>query len=293
MPQAAVFSSRAWVNLGLLAGLLLAGLLLARITWMFLYPQSLISAGAAGDHPEFVAATTSANAPGFAELARLSVFGAAAQAVPSLREAPDTQLNWTLRGVLANPDPARSAALLAVQGQPERAWRVGARLPGNVTLEEIHPDRVILSRGGSLETLRLPRAELRGAESAPRRAQRLPALPPVEASADLSLAEDGGVARIDRDAWLAEPSRFLEVVSATPVLVDGRMRGLEVRPSRNAREFAAAGLQAGDVVTAVEGRPVADINDYRDLLQDLSGVGSVSLAVERNGEPITITISMD
>ena len=70
------------------------------------------------------------------------------------------------------------------------------------------------------------------------------------------------------------------------------MYGLEVSPARNAREFEAAGLQAGDVVIAVEGTPVSDINDYRDILQELTG-DSVTLLLERNGEPMTITITMD
>ena len=88
------------------------------------------------------------------------------------------------------------------------------------------------------------------------------------------------------------PQRFMEVVSATPVLIDGAMYGLEVSPARNAREFEAAGLQPGDVITAVEGTPVAEINDYRDILQTLTG-NTVSLSLDRNGEPTTITITMD
>jgi general secretion pathway protein C len=109
---------------------------------------------------------------------------------------------------------------------------------------------------------------------------------------NVTLAADGGVARIDREAWMNDPQRFLEVVSASPVMVDGAMYGLEVSPARNAREFEAAGLQAGDVVTSVEGTPISEINDYRDILEGLTG-DSVSLTLERGGEPMTITITMD
>lgn len=62
---------------------------------------------------------------------------------------------------------------------------------------------------------------------------------------------------------------------------------------RNAREFEAAGLVSGDVITEVNGRPVAEISDYRDLLAELADASSVSVSLERNGEPMNITINMD
>lgn len=295
MPRAVRISSQTLITAVLLLMLALSGVILARITWMFFYPESLLHPVAVDERPDLSRSSESAaRAAGFSELARLSVLGSAAGPAPVRRDAPDTQLNWTLKGVLSDPDPRRSAAIMALQGQGDKAYRVGAALPGNVTLEEIHSDRVILSRAGQLETLRLRRAELNAGGARNRSAARRPVVEPLpSAEPDLTLADDGGIARIDREGWMNDPNRFLDVVSASPVLVDGRVYGLEVRPGRNAREFAAAGLQPGDVVTSVEGRPVAEINDYRDVLQELTGSSSVSLSVERNGEPVNITISMD
>ncbi|MBL4833570.1 MAG: type II secretion system protein GspC [Pseudomonas sp.] len=261
--------------------------MLGQLTWTLVEPQSVLPA------PAPVAltlaeASADSGQGGFAELASLSVFGSAAgKPASAALNAPDTSLSWVLKGVLTDPDPARSAAILAPQGQPEKAYRVGASLPGNVRLEQVLADRVILARDGKLETLRLQRASL-AASKAP--ARRTAALPQVDSN--LTIAADGGVARIDREEWMNNPQRFMEVVSATPVLIDGAMYGLEVSPARNAREFEAAGLQPGDVITAVEGTPVAEINDYRDILQTLTG-NTVSLSLDRNGEPTTITITMD
>ena len=85
----------------------------------------------------------------------------------------------------------------------------------------------------------------------------------------------------------------MEVISATPVMVDGAMYGLEVTPSRNVREFEAAGLKPGDVITDVDGTPIADIEDYRDILKEMTDASSVSISLERDGEPMNITITMD
>jgi len=261
--------------------------MLGQLTWTLVEPQSVLPAPAP---VALTLAEVSADSGqgGFAELASLSVFGSAAgKPASAALNAPDTSLSWVLKGVLTDPDPARSAAILAPQGQPEKAYSVGASLPGNVRLEQVLADRVILARDGKLETLRLQRASL-AASKAP--ARRTAALPQVDSN--LTIAADGGVARIDREEWMNNPQRFMEVVSATPVLIDGAMYGLEVSPARNAREFEAAGLQPGDVITAVEGTPVAEINDYRDILQTLTG-NTVSLSLDRNGEPTTITITMD
>lgn len=287
MPLDARFPLDLSLRLLMVALVAITAVLLGRLTWTVVEPQSVLPAPVAVG-VAVAEGQSDGTSTGFADIASLSIFGTAAAGQRSAAiNAPDTSLRWVLKGVLSDPDPARSAAILAPQGQPEKAYRVGASLPGNVRLEQVLADRVILARDGKLETLRLQRASL-GAGKAP--ARHTAALPQVDTN--LTIAADGGVARIDREEWINNPQRFMEVVSATPVLVDGAMYGLEVSPARNAREFEAAGLQPGDVVTAVEGTPVAQINDYREILQTLTG-NTVSLSLDRNGEPMTITITMD
>lgn len=268
---------------------LVCALLLARLTWMLLEPSTLLPAY---DPPAAASATvndTNSRAAGYTELARLSVFGRSDQApAVVVVDAPETSLNWVLKGVFADQDPGKGAAILTTQGQSERLYRVGADLPGNVRLDQVLADRVILARDGTLETLRLQRrAEQRSSNrSASNRAA-------PSRMVDIPSEDMGGTPRIDRDAWTSDPQRFLEVVSANPVMVDGQVYGLEVNPARNAREFAAAGLEAGDVIISVEGTPVGEINDYRDILQELGSSSSVSLYLERNGQPLSLTISLD
>ncbi|UAW97489.1 type II secretion system protein GspC [Halopseudomonas nanhaiensis] len=265
----------------------IAAVLLGRLVWAVLEPSSVLppSDMTAYSTPQ---ETVSGETGGFRELSALSVLGKAKSAGTAVVDAPDTNLRWELKGVFTNPDPSRSGAILAPQGQTEKLYRVGASLPGNVRLERVMQDRVILARDGKLETLRLKRAQAEGGGGRQRPTASLP-----QADPSASLAADGGVARIDRDAWLEDPSRFMEVITASPVLQDGQMYGLEVNPSRNAREFEAAGLQPGDVIIAVEGTPVSEINDYRDILQELGDASSVAVSLERNGEPMNITITMD
>lgn len=258
--------------------------LLGRLTWAVLEPSSLLPPVVGTPSHSLQSDDAGSQRGGFRELAGLSVFGRADRKQNRVVNAPETSLSWTLKGVFTNADAGRSAAILSPQGQAEKLYRVGASLPGNVTLQEVFADRVILDRGGRLETLRLKRPELASSASSSRtrRSNPAPALP-------TSTAEPS----VDRDAWVNDPQRFLDVISANPVMEGGILYGLEVSPARNAREFEAAGLVPGDVITEVNGSPVSEITDYRDLLSELADASSVSVSLERDGEPMNITINMD
>lgn len=278
MPVIARLTLDSVVKLATFVLVAITAVLLARLTWTLIEPSSVLPPAAAVPAAHLQADSVTGSRGSFRELAALSVFGTPARE-NRVVNAPETSLSWTLKGVFTNPDPSRSAAILAPQGQSEKLYRVGASLPGSVILQEVFTDRVILDRGGRLETLRLKRHDApvgAGRRSAP----ALPAAAQAEP-------------RVDRDAWVNDPQRFLDVISANPVMEDGVLYGLEVSPARNAREFEAAGLVSGDVITEVNGRPVAEISDYRDLLTELADASSVSVSLERNGEPMNITINMD
>lgn len=282
MPVIARLTLESVVKLATLVLVAIIAVLLARLTWAILEPSSLLPPGRDLPTHAVQSGDSRSERGGFQELASLSVFGSAARKTRAM-SAPETSLSWTLKGVFSNPDPSRGAAILAPQGQPEKLYRVGAALPGSVTLQEVFADRVILDRGGRLETLRLKRHDSPSSSTSAGRRNAPPALP----------AAAGAEPRVDRDAWVNDPQRFLDVISANPVMEDGVLYGLEVSPARNAREFEAAGLVAGDVITGVNGSPVSEIADYRDLLGELADASSVSVSLERNGEPMTITINMD
>jgi S1-C subfamily serine protease len=54
----------------------------------------------------------------------------------------------------------------------------------------------------------------------------------------------------------------------------------------------AAGVEVGDVITAVDGRPVADSLDLRLRIISTPPGTDVTLEVFRDGEPVTLTASL-
>ena len=61
-----------------------------------------------------------------------------------------------LVGVIAQGAQGKGIALLSVAGQPAQAVRAGEEIAAGVTLAEVRGDRVLLSRSGAQQEIRLP-----------------------------------------------------------------------------------------------------------------------------------------
>jgi general secretion pathway protein C len=61
-----------------------------------------------------------------------------------------------LVGVIAQGKLGKGVALLAVDGRPPLALRAGEDIAAGVTLAEVRADRVVVSRSGALQEIRLP-----------------------------------------------------------------------------------------------------------------------------------------
>jgi len=112
--------------------------------------------------------------PGDADVSILSrriaaqhLFGAAATG-DNTREkpvaAPDTRLSLVLNGTVASNDEGHSYALISNPSGQTQSFSKGERVFGMAVLEEIYTDRVILSRNGRNESLRLPEKRIGGGE---------------------------------------------------------------------------------------------------------------------------------
>jgi len=197
-------------------------------------------------------------------LAAAEPFGVAAGDAATSDDAPETRLALQLRGVIAAADAKHSRAFIAGSDGEERGYALGATLPGGALLHAVHPDRVVLRRGAALEVLRLPRegAGLTDGDA------------PV---GSISAAEV-------REAQV-NPSRLLELMRVAVATEGdtGRQLGYRVYPGREPERFAKLGLQAGDLVTALNGIALDDPVRSMDLMRGLGDSDQITLTVERDG----------
>lgn len=241
---------------------------LAQVTWTLLAPGDGPVVSAAGYGPAI-------ERPDPGQVAARELFGTPGGETRDhapVIDAPETGLNLTLKGVLAADDPGRARALIAGADGREQVYAPGATVPGGATLHEVQPDRVLLNRRGTLEALRLPRHT--GDTSTSTRASAAPRVNNLQEV----MPQDGDLT---------------DIVRPQAVLVDGRLRGYRVYPGRDRQRFAALGLRAGDLVTAIDGVALNDPARSIEILQQLGESNQLTLTVERGGESEEIVVSLD
>lgn len=213
-----------------------------------------------------------------------SLFGryTAPSAATTLLAAPETPLNLTLIGVWADDREDRSRALIASQGGEEKSYAIGDDVARGVILQAIFPDRVILERGGRLETLRLEREQPGGAPAT------------GFAAPDAPAQGDSGAPQLSRirDEVAKDPTKASEYIRVQPANVGGQLKGYRVYPGRDRQAFSSAGLRPGDLVTSVNGVQLDDASKALQLLGDLGQAGQVNLVVERGGQTQNLSINL-
>ncbi len=204
---------------------------------------------------------------------------------------PETRLNLVLRGVYASEDPRAAGAILSEPSGKQGFYRVGARLPGGAVLKEVHADHIILERRGRLETLRLPKEKINGAQrngrqASPSSAVRRTARTAVSANRVPTLREF-------RDLVVKDPQRLTDIVQMSPYSKGGRFIGYRIRPGKNKALFDRLGLRSGDIVTSINGIAIDSPTNGLSVLNSLATARQVGIEVERNGVRQTLQLDLD
>jgi general secretion pathway protein C len=205
----------------------------------------------------------------------------AAAGIHDLATAPDTALSLTLLGILANHGDNGSSRALIAGGNDEKPYAIGEEVTGGVLLKAIFPDRVVLSRAGRLETLRLDKDKPSTAVAG----DAAPASPVAPGTATLAQV---------RNEMLANPSKAQDFIRIQPAPAPGGngQMGYRIYPGKDRSVFNDAGLHPGDIVTAINGTELSDPAKSLQLLSELSQANSVSLQIQRGGQSQTVNVNL-
>ncbi len=229
------------------------------------------------------ASTSSAVTTDYESIAKAHLFGeSSAELNPAPVEtvdAPDTRMNLQLRGTVATDDASKAHAIIADGTGNEDVFFINDPIPGGAVLHRVLYDRVILNRGGILETLRLPQQSLGGTAARPgtgsatgRAARALPA------SVQNLIGQNA--------------ARFSDIVRPQPYMPNGQLQGYRVYPGRDRRAFASLGLRPGDLVTEINGMALNNPAQGMEAFSTLSDATQVTLTIERNGQPVALSIDV-
>jgi general secretion pathway protein C len=260
--------------------------LLVRIAWL-LVPRgdNGLTAPAGGS----VATASSAAV----SVAKWHLFGnpqGGAGAAPATSLA--TVLKLGLRGTLALPEPNDERALAIITNEQgiETSYRIGADVAPGAQLREVYADHIVLDHEGVAETLTLPRPE-----------QHAPPLP--EKNQARSAAATSPASSVPPGFIVGSPAPGAKSAAAgridpqdvarqlKPVFADGKIVGADISGA-DASLLARLGLKPTDVVTAINGTPLAGVTNPQQLMDQLQNSSSVQVTVQRDGKPATLTLSL-
>ncbi len=277
---------------------LMAAWLLVRLVWLVVAGPTLPigSPGTQGARLDnqgvsSMVRTSSANQPDWSQFfgERSSTRRAA------LDRLPVDQSALILVGVVApsvtasNQDQSSGYAMIRGTGSGDRLYRINDTLPDGRRIAEIALDRVVLASAGREEVLVLKdrnsgqmgesssQTTARGLEMDDEQAEPVPR--------GIGIGSLGGMGR---QLQAGQDNLGAGGVGLTPV----RGGGYRLRPSPEARWFAAAGLQVGDVLVALNGRPIEttleSAPDLEAMVMRVLQGERVSVTIERAGQEITL-----
>ena len=255
---------------------------MAKISWMFLPEGEISTQQRATTRTPVVNRTNQDQA--IRQVASAHLFGEMQNSsAHRTTKAPETRLNLVLRGVIA-ADPMTLSHAIIARGKngKEEVYAVGDKMPGGVTIEEVHPDHVVLNRGGQLETLQLLKDEDLGT---------------IQSSSDSSGFPASGTAEQQlvsiRQEILQNPTSFGDYALPVVVKRNGKQLGYRLQPQQKGNELMQeVGLEANDVITEINGIKLDNPQNGIGALRQLSTANSVSITVMRNGNEVPLNIQL-
>ena len=181
-----------------------------------------------------------------------------------------TSLNLLLFGVRANESSGGGSAIIAGEDGIQNSFAVGEEVAPGVTLDAVAFDHVILSRGGVKESLYLdqsvPAETFSPSGTAPQ------AVPSTSATGGLNA------------------QTLQKAIGFAPRNEGGRVTGLVLKAQDDGTMLRLAGFQAGDIVVAVNGRPVSSATD---IIAQFRPGSRISVEVERGGSKVSIALNLE
>lgn len=246
--------------------------MLAQWTWLVLTPKAkrmpvadaLLSAPAAAD-----------------AIFSSHLFGRASGESSAPESQPVTFSNLKLHGVFAAIGSLPAFAILSVDGKPDQPVKAGAEIAPGVALAAVYPDHVEVRRKGVVERLNL----------------------------ETRVAGPGGVAK-DSDFRLNVQSRApgsysfsrnelnqalqdpKQMANLGKFVARAGWKGLIVEDAPRGSLAEKLGLQQNDVVTQLNGQPVASNEDIGRFYQQLNQTGQVKLIGLRGGKALVLNYSI-
>ena len=245
------------------------------VVWQLMpTPQSTMNQQSTPDVPSSGVEDQGANFQQQASaIGRAFLFGKAEkkrEVVQVVEEAPQTQLNYKLRGVYFSPDKRLSSAIVETRPNDSQHYLLDQELADKIILAGIEKDHILINRYGKLERLNLekpiPLKNLSGNQSA-----------------GGGTANQSALLRSYKKRYTSNPMALATRFQAIPVQQDGKNIGFKLKALRGESLLKKLNFEPDDVFTAVNGVALKNPFEAIDALKSLATADSISVTFMRNG----------
>jgi hypothetical protein len=188
------------------------------------------------------------------------------------------------------------ATVRVLPTEVQGSWGLGEDIPGVGRIDEIHPTSIeVADASGHTKLISLLAATAAGpgATDAATSDGR-PAAAPADPFA-------GRITKLGETTYEVERSLVRELVTgggkpgmgrATPVVVDGEVRGIRLTGIGSRSPGHALGLRSNDQISSIDGVPLRNAQQLIDLFAKLGQVSSVELGGTRGRKPLKLTLKL-
>jgi len=202
--------------------------------------------------------------------------------VVETENAPETKLNYKLRGIYYSELERLSSAIVETKINDSKHYRLDDELADNITLAAIGRDHILINRYGKVERLNLEKS-VAGASAAAVSSRR---------SNDPNSLASTALLRSYKKRYVSNPMALAKRFQAIPVSENGQNIGFKLKALRGESLLKKLNFQEGDVFTKVNGIGLDKPFQALDALKSLTTASSVSVTVLRNGNEETINFTM-
>lgn len=204
---------------------------------------------------------------------------------------PKVKLNAKLHGIVAYKSQ-KGYALISNNNGPQKVYGKGDTLQEGVTISNIFPTKVVIDNNGTDEELLLP-VKIKSKKAAPRQQasrQKNAALASTNPSLPGATPVNNQAPDLNqfRQEVLADPSKLMDIVRASPAVVNGKFAGFRIRSGKNRKLFRQLNFRANDIITEVNGIVLDDANKGVQVLAELEGATNLAIKVKRGNQEVFI-----
>lgn len=197
-----------------------------------------------------------------------------------VEEAPETKLNYKLRGIYFSEEPTLASAIVELRPNQSLYFNIGDELAENISVSAIARDHILINRYGKIERLNLEKPTVSASNEA------------LRSRAAINPIASTNLLRSYKKRYVSNPLALAKRFQAIPVQQNGRNIGFRLKALRGESLLRKLNFNENDIFTKINGISLDKPFQALDALKSLTTASSISVTILRNGNEETMEFNL-